>query len=333
MQGQNGLRVELDRGHRQRLVCQAHDHAIFGLGGDFQTVGQCVGFNVEAVVAAGSKWRGYALKDAFARVSHEGVLSVHRNIHNAKLRAKVLSYPLMAQTDTEHRKTTIQSRPNQRQNAHLFRCTWPRRDEHELWLDAVQPVQVEAGTERDDLCTALANIIGQRVDEAVLIVHKKDSHLPGCPAAGRRGSDLGLVSFAGDCVEECRSLDVRLLLFFVWFRVEQQRSTRANRGNTILEVNGANCDARVELPVEGKESDATAIPTPWAVFEILNRLHSGRLGRTGERARPHVREKSIEHVAMIVKGTFDVVNRMEQPRVRLDQSPADKLDRTWDADT
>ena len=102
--GGDALGMELHAVHGMRLVLQAHDQAVAGLGRDRQAVGQRLRARRSANDSAStSKRLRQALEHALARVGDLRQLAVHRHRRADHLAAVGLADRLVAEADAEQR--------------------------------------------------------------------------------------------------------------------------------------------------------------------------------------------------------------------------------------
>src|ERR1041384_2255425 len=99
---QNRLRMELDSKSRMVAVLEAHDFALGGEGGDFETIRHRLQED-ERVVAGGLEGRGDAVEQASAIVMNGRGLAVHQPRRASDRSAVDRAQALMPQADAEDR--------------------------------------------------------------------------------------------------------------------------------------------------------------------------------------------------------------------------------------
>ena len=184
-----------------------------------------------------------------------------------------------------------------------------------------------------DLCACLAEIVGKRVDETVLVVHQQDFQslagfcvlLPGGCLAGKprlaHGSAHGL------------RLEFGFRFFVLRDAVVKKRGPGADLGQAVLDAHGSKGEAGVHVTIEQNSADGAAIPGTGRLFVILDELHRPTLGGAGHGDGPGMRQERIERIHVGAQNALDMVHRVDQARVHFDLAAADHLDRTWHANT
>src|ERR1039458_2253831 len=86
--GEDALGMELHGLDGEFAMAHAHDHAVFGLRGNFETGGQRFTSGEERMIAAHLKLRGQAFKHAHAAMADGGGLAVHGVIEHAQFAAE-----------------------------------------------------------------------------------------------------------------------------------------------------------------------------------------------------------------------------------------------------
>ena len=97
-------------------------------------------------------------------------------------------------------------------------------------------------------------------------------------------------------------------------------------------MDGANRDAGVDVAVERDHAHRAAIPAAGVLFQILDGLRGPFLRRADDGHGPHVGQERIERIEAFGERAFDVIDGVEQARVRFDQPPADHAHRAGLAD-
>src|ERR1035441_2331015 len=111
--GQKRFGVELHGFDGQIAMAHAHDDAVGGFGGDFQTSGEGFAAREQRVIATHLKLFGQAFEDSDAAVADGGRLAVHGVVENAELAAKGFHNALQAETNAEDRDAITHGGENQ----------------------------------------------------------------------------------------------------------------------------------------------------------------------------------------------------------------------------
>src|SRR5580704_12746982 len=101
---------------------------------------------------------------------------------------------------------------------------------------------------RHYLGAGLARVVGQRVDETVVVIHQEQFNtLPPPPH-----EDLGRFRLpsASQGTEESSGLEARLLFFQFRNRVIEQRGACAIARDSIAQVNGADQNAGIDIAIQ-----------------------------------------------------------------------------------
>ena len=135
------------------------------------------------------------------------------------------------------------------------------------------------------------------------------------PLALPRGRDLGAlllgVGGTGHRVDKSLGLGPSFALLSVGIRVAEQGRPDPHSGDAVLQVYGADGDPGVDLAAKQQHADAAAVPAPRRVFQFLDLLHGRRLGRAGQRHRPHMRKQGVESVAVVLQFADDLVHSVK----------------------
>ena len=175
----------------------------------------------------------------------------------------------------------------------------------------------------------LARVIGQRVDEAVVVVDQQQFHaLPALSAMAHLGR-LRLSS-ASQGAEKSSGLEARLLFFQLGNRIVEQRRAGAIARDSIAQMNGADQNAGIDIAIQRQHAHRAAVPAARVFFQILDGLRRGFLRRADNGHRPHVREKRVQRIEARLENAFHVIHGVENTRVGFDQPPADHLHRARD---
>ena len=176
----DALGMELHAVHRIAFVLQAHDHAVGGLGGDLQRVGQALALDHQRMIARGREILRNAGEHALAGVMHFRQLAMHqgRRAHHAA--AIDLADGLMAETDAEDRHHRPGACDQLEADAGPVGIAWARRQhdglgrlgQHLVDGDLVVAVDARRGAqfaeEMDEVVGKAVVIIDQRQHGVVL---------------------------------------------------------------------------------------------------------------------------------------------------------------------
>src|SRR5260370_33709394 len=80
-------------------MADAHDDAVVGFRGDFETARKFFADSVETVIAADAKFGGQSFEHAHAAVFYERWFSVHREFEHGELAAERLDHSLQSEAD------------------------------------------------------------------------------------------------------------------------------------------------------------------------------------------------------------------------------------------
>ena len=164
-------------------VLQRHDDAVVGLGGDpEQVVGKGHAPGVERVVAADLEARRQAPKERGALHLDLRRLAVDRLVELIEPAAEILGHGLEPQAHPEERHVLRQHQRDGLGGAEIFGAARTRREHDEIGRAVAQCFARGLRPERLDLGAGLAQVVGERVDEGILVIHQQHAtrrHLAG----------------------------------------------------------------------------------------------------------------------------------------------------------
>ena len=147
-----------------------------GFGGHFQARGEGFGLREQRVVAAHLKLLRHAGEDADAAVPHGGRLAVHGIVEHAQLPAESFHDTLQAQTHSEHRHAQPDGGLHHAGHAEIFGAPGSGRDQDHAGRHLRNQLRRKSGAIGHDLRAGLARVVGQGVDEAIVVVHQQQFH-------------------------------------------------------------------------------------------------------------------------------------------------------------
>jgi hypothetical protein len=332
---QDRFGVELHGRDRQALVAHGHHDAGFVARQHVELAVRERRFaRVEGVVGADGARRGQALEQARAVVHDVPALAVARLGQYVEGTPERLDRALQAEANAELRDAAAGKGAHQGRHAELRGRAGPRRMHDEVGLQREDRVDAEAVAVGRDRRPRLAEIVGERVDEAVLVVDHDDveagTDRVGRVRARRRGG-------RGEHAEERVRLQVRLLVLLHADRIPDQRGAHTVAHTlalalVVVEVDGADRDAGVDVAVEQQGADGPAVPAARCGLGRLDDLDRPFLRRTRQRHGPHVADERVEARHVGPQAALDMVDRVEEAGVGLDLAPAEQLHRTRHAD-
>ena len=321
--------MELHCRDRLLAVLERHDHAVLGLGRHEKLRWQSRGVGENRVIAANGDFLRQPGEDHPVSVDpYPRRLSVHRHMKLAKCAAIGFGERLQAQADPEDRQAALARLVDRRLAIEVLRTARPRRKDDEVGSQAVEGFFRNRRPDRHHRCTGLAEIIGQRMYETVLVVHQQDRQ-----SLAHTGSlARGIAGISGrrlaDRRQHRRCLQLRLGFFFLRIGIEEQRRAGADFRDPVLDADRTQGEPGVHVAVEMNHPDRPAIPGARALLVVLDEPHRPQLRRAGNSDRPGVRQESVEGIHTLAQPALDVVDRMDQPRVHLDLPPANDAHRT-----
>mmetsp|Transcript_100904 Transcript_100904/g.291828 ORF Transcript_100904/g.291828 Transcript_100904/m.291828 type:complete len:455 (-) Transcript_100904:1059-2423(-) len=355
--GQNRLRVELHRSHRQRLVLDAHDdwqvaadavgnrvvarRTPGGSRGYGRDNGEILGqwpLRVERVVPCHAEARRQAVEDRPQGVGgdvHNRRLAMHRVVELAQLAAEVLDDALQPEADPKDRDLAFQQLVDDLRHTEVLGATRAGTEDGQVDLRRVAQGQGRGGVPDSRHGGArLAHIVRECVHKGILEVDEQHL-LPGATEIGRRDEARRPRQGSGarDRVEASGGLQLCLLLLRLGDAVEQQSRTGTDLGNAVVDANGPQGQAGVQVPIEGDMSHGGAIPPALRLLLLLDKLHRPCLRRAADCDRPHVAQKCIQGVELWTQVALDVVHGVDESAIHLDLPPTDDLHRAVLADT
>src|SRR5690242_7010655 len=97
-------------------------------------------------------------------------------------------------------------------------------------------------------------------------------------------------------------------------------------------MNRTDGNARVDIAVKQKTSDGAPVPSARRLLELLDQLNGHFLRRSRQRDRPHVTEQRIDTRESGAEPSLNVVHRVKQAGIALNEPAAEQPDRPRTAD-
>src|SRR3569623_2812846 len=179
--GEDRFRMKLHSLNRQLTVANSHNDRGFaatrGTGRDFQTSRKLLWDRIQRVVAAHLNLPGQSLKNTLPLVDNFRWLSVNRVRHPTKCASKRLHNPLQAQANAKYRDSFLRRMPHQTGNAEIGRPAATRRNQNQVRIHAIQNLERYPGAIGHHLGARLPRVIGERVDEAIVVIDEQQTTL------------------------------------------------------------------------------------------------------------------------------------------------------------
>ena len=125
---------------------------------------------------------------------------------------------------------------------------------------------------------------------------------------------------------------MRLPLFGGGVGVVEQRGPGPHGGRAVLQVNGAQGHAGVEVAADRQKAHGAGVPATGRFFHLLDGLHGYRFGRPGHRAGPKMGGEGVQGIVVGGQFPFHVIDRVHHPRVRFQQPAPDEAHAAGHAD-
>jgi hypothetical protein len=316
------LGMKLHGPQRKAPVLDGHHDAVLALRGHLEILGQRALDREQRVVSARAELGRQPLEEPPAQHPDAGGLAVNGWIEHAERAAAVLDHALKAEAHAERRDAAVNQRGDRAGHVEIPRRAGTRREHRQVRLHVVERGLGKAAAQRHDLGAGLAQIVGERVDERILMIDEQHA-AAGAGSRARRMRRTVEPARAADRVEERRGFQLGLGLFGGGIGIVEQGGAGTDLGDAVLHPNGPEREAGVEVAVEADHAHRTAVPRARRALVVLDELHRPRLGRSGDGDRPRVGQKRVERVELVAQAPFHVIDGVDQARVHLDLTPAD----------
>ena len=151
----------------------AHDHAVLGFGRHFQAGRESLFAREQRVVAAYFEAFGQPFEDAHIAMNHGGRLAVHRIVEHAQFAAERFYDSLQSQAHAKHRNARASGKFHQIGNTEIGGAARTRRDQDQVRRQVQDQLMRNSRAIGHHFGAGLARVVGQRVDEAVVVVHQQ----------------------------------------------------------------------------------------------------------------------------------------------------------------
>ena len=162
--------MKLNRFDRELAVADPHDDAVFGLGCNFEAGWEAGPSGKQRMVTAHSEAIGEALEHAEIAVRDVRSFPMHGVIQNIQFPAERLDNALQTEAYAEDRDAHLCGVPHQIRHAEITGAARTGRDQYQCWRDLLDHLRRDASAVSDDLGSGLAPVVGQGMNEAIVVI-------------------------------------------------------------------------------------------------------------------------------------------------------------------